>query len=348
MKVTDYIPPNQFRYYYTTLNKIEKNIYDTLVSNFLSFSEIFVVHSGVSIDRIFIIFYYIKYDIPELFYVKNIELNYLNNLTKEYRIYPYYRFNNDKVCSMLHDMEMRYKRFIEINIGKSEIEREQIIHDVLSSSVKYNDMDKPYSHEAPGALLYDIGVCEGISKATKWLCDRLNLKCVVAIGNITSKEIEEPHAWNIIWIDSVPYHMDITYDIGVSGYGLRYDYFNLSDYEMYADRVQEEKYPLPNCNKSHNWYMDHLLFFRTKSELVNRIKNLSGQKVFSFQLPLFSEKRDEVRDIVNLLISQNINTSKYRNKSYRMYYNYKRMVFEVVFSQVQQTVVFNTENIKHY
>ena len=47
-------------------------------------------------------------------------------------------------------------------------EKERAIHDYIVKSVVYKDVEAPYSHEAPGALLYGIGVCEGISKAFKY------------------------------------------------------------------------------------------------------------------------------------------------------------------------------------
>ena len=331
MNVSDFIPTNQFRYYYTILNKTEKRIYDALVRGFETFSECINVEGTVS-DRIYSIFNYIKYDIPELFYVKTISLRYYQGFTGRFEVFPSYRFNKISVCSMMQEMDTRYQKFIEVYSEKNEIIKEQAIHDSISGSVKYKDTDKPYSHEAPGTLLYDIGVCEGISKATKWLCDRLNLKCAVAIGNTTSREKVIPHAWNIIWINSLPYHVDVTYDKGNTSYGRRYDYYNLNDSEIYVDRIQTKEYPLPKCQTTRNWYMEHQLFFHSKRELIQKLRNMDEQKVFSFQLPLFTEKRKEAIDIVNSIISHNINPVVYRNRSYHMYYNLDRMVFEVVFS----------------
>ena len=274
---------------------------------------------------------HVKYDIPELFYVKNISLRYNETCPTQFHVYPAYRFLENKVCSILQEIETKYHNFINTNINKEEIIKEQAIHDTIAKSVQYKDVDKPYSHEAPGPLLYDLGVCEGISKATKYLCDALGLKCAVAIGDVKKGEVIIPHAWNIIWVDNSPYHVDITYDNGISGGGIRYDYFNLSDSEVYNDRERTSEYPLPVCHKSKNWYIDNHLFFRSKTEFIHRLKELPLLDTFSFQLPLFDERREEAKEMINLIIREYINPSIYNNTAYLLHYNLDRMVFEVVF-----------------
>lgn len=331
MKVKDFIPKNQYRYYYTTLSEVMRKPYDSLVCGLLAFKDDFVVDCSSS-ALLTTIFTYAKYDIPELFYVKNISLRYYEICPTQFRVYPAYRFQENKTCSILQEIESKYRIFINTNINKADIIKEQAIHDTIAKSVQYKDVDKPYSHEAPGPLLYDLGVCEGISKAAKYLCDRVGLKCAVAVGNVNENEEIIPHAWNIIWIDNSPYHVDITYDNGMSGGGQRYDYFNLSDIEMLSDRARCKEFSLPYCSRSRNWYKENNLFFQSKSELIRKLKNLPAMKSFSFQLPVFSGRCEEAKEMVNILISEYINPRIYYNKTYSLHYNLNRMVFEVVFS----------------
>ena len=80
-----------------------------------------------------------------------------------------------------------------------------------------------------------MGVCEGIAKSVKVLCDALGIWCMIAIcGNNPEKGIKYRHTWNIVKIGGQFYHLDVTFDntLGkhsLAGQELRYDYFNLED-----------------------------------------------------------------------------------------------------------------------
>ena len=51
----------------------------------------------------------------------------------------------------------------------------------IYENVRYDKLKKPYSHEIIGPLGQGVGVCEGIAKAVKVLCDALGLWCMIAI-----------------------------------------------------------------------------------------------------------------------------------------------------------------------
>ena len=328
MRIENYIPNKQFRYYYSTLNKYDQNAYDTLLNGLLEFKEKIVINFYDK-TRLSLIFSFMKLDIPELFYVQTISVEYKTFGLTPLRIFPKYRFQYSVVCGMLRDMESKYKTFISFGLRSPEIEREQMIHDHIVKKNTYRDADKPYSHEAPGALLYDISVCEGVSKAVKWLCDRMQLKCIVAVGESFANGNLGGHSWNLIWIDNTPYHVDITFDNTISSGSIRYDYFNLSDEEVFEDRTINLDYPLPKCNNSRNWYIENHLFFETRKSLVHYLRKRLKGEPFSFQLPLF-DNNEEIVPLVNQIISQNITVSQ-RGTSYTLRYNLPRMVFEVAF-----------------
>ena len=205
MRIENYIPNKQFRYYYSTLNKYDQNAYDTLLNGLLGFKDKIVINFNDK-RRLSLIFSFMKLDIPELFYVQTISVEYKTFGLTPLRIFPKYRFQYSIVCGMLQDMESKYKTFISFGLRSPEIEREQMIHDLIVKKIAYRDADKPYSHEAPGALLYDISVCEGVSKAVKWLCDRMQLRCIVAIGESFANGNLGGHSWNLIWIRCVFLH----------------------------------------------------------------------------------------------------------------------------------------------
>ena len=101
----------------------------------------------------------------------------------------------------------------------------------IVKNVKYDKLKKEYSHEIIGALGNGVAVCEGIAKAVKVLCDKLNIYCIIALSEANpEKGVKYRHAWNIVKIGGKLYHLDATFDNNLSEEDcVRYDYVNLSD-----------------------------------------------------------------------------------------------------------------------
>ena len=123
----------------------------------------------------------------------------------------------------------------------SEWDKEKYVHDFICENIRYDKLKKPYSHEIIGPLGHGVGVCEGIAKSVKVLCDALGVWCIIAIcGNNPEKGIKYRHTWNIVRINGQYYHLDATFDntLGKNEDGLtsiRYDYFNLDDKNIFRD-----------------------------------------------------------------------------------------------------------------
>ena len=103
-----------------------------------------------------------------------------------------------------------------------------------------------------GRLGHGVGVCEGIAKSVKVLCDALGVWCIIAIcGNNPEKGIKYRHTWNIVRINGQYYHLDATFDntLGKNEDGstsIRYDYFNLDDKNIFRDH-EPLIAPAPPC-----------------------------------------------------------------------------------------------------
>lgn len=76
--------------------------------------------------------------------------------------------------------------------------------------------------------------------------------------------IKYRHAWNIIRIDGVYYHLDATFDNSLSREGeIRYDYFNLDDKYIFKDH-EPAIYDIPQCSEGkHSYYREKKLSFTT-------------------------------------------------------------------------------------
>jgi len=98
------------------------------------------------------------------------------------------------------------------NENLSEAEKALILHDRLVLWTTYdtenylNDTVEGITHTAYGALINRLTVCSGYAQAYQYL-----LACAGIYSEICSS-YEMNHAWNIVYIDGVPYHVDVTWD----------------------------------------------------------------------------------------------------------------------------------------
>ncbi len=121
-----------------------------------------------------------------------------------------------------------------------------------------------------------MGVCEGIAKSVKVLCDALGIWCMIAIcGNNPEKGIKYRHTWNIVKIGGQFYHLDVTFDntLGkhsLAGQELRYDYFNLEDKKIFRDH-EPLIAPAPSCTDGdHFYYRERKLSFTKIEDVYKR------------------------------------------------------------------------------
>ena len=129
-----------------------------------------------------------------------------------------------------------------------------------------------------------MGICEGIAKSVKVLCDALGVWCVIALcGNCPEKGIKYRHTWNIVKIGGQYYHLDATFDNTLgAGAQIRYDYFNLCDKSVFRDH-QPLIAPAPECTDAqHFYYREKKLPSRRWRMSINvRFRQQKG-KTFTF------------------------------------------------------------------
>ncbi len=178
----------------------------------------------------------IFYGIPEAFGVNEIQYSY--DSTQLYYIHPGYRSFADTpeeytVC--LKKMEKAADILlsgIEGNSSLSDEYKALLLHDRLCVHTEYPFYTDIFEveHTAYGALVNRASVCQGYAMAYMYLLNR------VGIRNYYCSSEKLYHAWNIVYIDDKPYHVDVTFDDinwetdegrNVAG-TVRHDYFLLS------------------------------------------------------------------------------------------------------------------------
>ncbi len=97
---------------------------------------------------------------------------------------------------------------VEDNSALSDAQKALLLHDRLCVHNEYpfyTDITD-IEHTAYGALANGSSVCQGYAMAYMYLLNRVGIKnYYVSSGKLN-------HAWNIVYIDGVPYHVDVTFD----------------------------------------------------------------------------------------------------------------------------------------
>jgi len=146
------------------------------------------------------------------------------------------------------------------------------------------------AHNAYGALIHRVAVCDGFSSAFALLAQKLGFDCMIVsgLGSSSSTEEPEPHAWNVVRVIDRFYHMDVTWD--ASAYKSRrkysYDYFAISDEEISVDH-DWDKATTPIClSNDFSCHMKNLLYAENDEQLNEIIKGHSqkGTKIFRLKL----------------------------------------------------------------
>ena len=172
-------------------------------------------------------------------------------------------------------MESRVRKLARQAEQLSAREKLLFIHDFICRNVSYDKLKKAYSHEIIGPLGQGVGVCEGIAKAVKVLLNAVDVKCIVVDGTATlSDGTRSLHAWNIIKQDGVPYHVDITFNIGHTTNGnVAYDWLNVSDAMIKGNHVLDAGMKLPVClSEKMNYYTLNKAVFSSKKQACEYVK----------------------------------------------------------------------------
>lgn len=259
------------RYYYGTMGKQEQAVYRAMEQGFLALSEEFQV-PRLEAKELSDVFFRLRLDHPEIFWVSGFHYRYYRE-SPNLIFVPEYLFDKGKIKEHKRAMEARIEKLARPAMGFSELEKEKYVHDFICENVRYDKLKKAYSHEIIGPLGQGVGVCEGIAKAVKALCDALGLWCMIAVcGNNPEKGIKYLHTWNIVRIGKTYYHLDATFDntLGEAGGEFRYDYFNLDDKSVFRDH-EPLIAPAPVCpDGDHFYYKEKKLSFTKTEEVYKR------------------------------------------------------------------------------
>ena len=268
-------------YYYQHMTKPQQAAYHAMKAGFAALSPSFSV-SRLENRELSDIFFQLRLDCPEIFYVTSFSYRFYQG-ADHVELVPEYLFDKSKVKDHQKALAARVEKLARPAKNMAPLEKERYIHDFICQNVRYDKLKKPYSHEIIGPLGQGVGVCEGIAKSVKILCDALGMWCIIAVSEANPEQgIKYRHAWNILKIDGQYVHLDATFDNSLGRDGvIRYDYFNLDDKRLFRDH-QPVICPVPACAASDRFYYREAKLSFTKVEDVVKRAQMSIRKDLPF------------------------------------------------------------------
>ncbi|MCQ2406634.1 MAG: peptidase [Oscillospiraceae bacterium] len=328
-------------YYFGRLGRLAREVYHTLYEGLMAMQTEIVIHR-LETEELYDVFMLLRLDHPELFWSTGFKYKYYSDSPNIIFI-PEYLFEKSKIAEHKKAMQARVARLAKAaSENKTDLDKERFIHDFLVESVCYDKLKKPYSHEIIGPLGQGVGVCEGIAKSFKVLCDAVNIPCIIAYcGNNPDKGIKYRHMWNVVKIGGKWYHIDATFDNSLTK-GLaslapdcgeiRYDYFNLDDTAIFRDH-EPLLFPLPSCTDKEHFFLRETKKSFTKTEDVYK---RAQQAVKKNKILTFHWRGGYLtRDVLNELISLLRKAGEEKGKACRVSLNYPQAVISVAYSETE-------------
>ncbi|MFR5601732.1 MAG: transglutaminase domain-containing protein [Lachnospiraceae bacterium] len=317
-------------YYYQQMDKTSRAVYHAMKTGLTALAPAFSVPrmEGRELSDIF---FKLRLDCPEIFYAVSFRFRYHPEGTTT-EIIPEYMFEKGKIQEHKKAMESRIAKLAREAQSMTSWEKEQYIHDFICKNVRYDKLKKPYSHEIIGPLGQGVGVCEGIAKTVKILCDTLGIWCIIAVSDANpEKKIKYRHAWNVVKLDGTCYHLDATFDNSLGQDDeIRYDYLNLDDSRIFRDH-EPALYPLPACGDGEHFYYRVKKLSFTKVEEVRKRAGQAAKKGKPF---LFHWRGSYLtREMLQELLLQIQEAAREKGKFARVTLNWPQAVLRAVFQE---------------
>ena len=330
-------------YYYNQLNKNQQKAYYAMKTGLQSLAPSFPV-PRLEHKELADVYFLLRLDCPEIFYSVSFKYRYYED-SENIEMIPEYLFAKNKILDHQKAMDARVKKLVRQAEKMSEKEKELFIHDFICQNIYYDKLKKPYSHEIIGPLGHGVGVCEGIAKSVKILFDTLGIWCMISISERNpEKNIKYRHAWTVVRIDGKYYHLDATFDNTLGRGGtMRYDYFNLSDAQIFRDH-EPVIWETPKCEDSeHTYYREKKISF-TKYEDVRKraMQAVKKGKVFLFQWRGSYLTKEVLKELLQIIEEEAKKKEKYAYVSI----NWAQAVLQVSFKEqlTEEQVVLEEAN----
>ncbi len=149
----------------------------------------------------------------------------------------------------------------------------QLIHDKLVRLIRYDETMDQDRNQAYSALVEKITLCQGYAQSFALIGQRLGFD----IEMITGEADGTGHAWNLVWLDGKPYHVDVTFDDptpdGGSAAPVQHAYFLRSDAVISQTHTWDESQFAACPQDWAAYYREQNLVVNDRAQLIGRLND---------------------------------------------------------------------------
>ena len=239
----------KFYPFYARLKPYNKKLYVFLYEAILNSKTNIIIPDKYEMEDVSAILNLVRKDHPELFWigastgyiigkdriVKNINLDYC--------------FNKNELPNKQNEFKQAIIYFTSGLAGKSDFEKEKVIHDRLVLNLEYDS--NSHDQTAYGSLVNKKAVCAGYARGFQILMRVVGIPCFYVSGKARNGKNDswERHAWNMVCLNGQYYNVDVTWNNRVRGNkGATHYYYNCNDEDFSKGHVRDEYGNiLPDC-----------------------------------------------------------------------------------------------------
>lgn len=300
-----------YEYYYNQLTDIQKNIYNQLYKTVETVSESTAISlNSVTQDEISLIFRALRYDHPEIYWIQAYKY-IIDEKSDQLYFYPTYLVNAEEKSLYDEQLSVWTERALStVNSGMTQYEKEKAIYDFIVDNTEYS-LDSELNQSLI-SVVKGKSVCLGYTKAMKYLCDKVNIPCVVVEG--TSKD-GIAHSWNKVQINNAWYNVDATNSNTAQMFSNSYDMFNITDELIniqYTEKEQSSEsegivFTYPEANSiEKDYYNEKSLYINSLDQIEQIISEHITDETITIRLSPECSMGDELKEhIKNLEITDN-------------------------------------------
>lgn len=269
---------------YNQLSTTEKKAYEQFekaFNNYDSSVDSNVIERNVDIMKVLQV---ALGDNPQVIYFNKTQIRISASLFGGKQIHFIGAANASKAKIMQERLEsavVKVVKEIEALSPVSNYNKLTYIYEYLQDNVTYDSKEmeacyqsghsiNPMSHNAYGALINKMGVCDGIASAFSLIAQRMGFECSMVSGKAAFRtQGFSKHTWNIIKISDRQYHIDATWDVNhkeqTGEYS--YEYFCVSDDSINKDHDWDIKTTPACAHEDMSFYVRNSCFANNLSQL---------------------------------------------------------------------------------
>ena len=250
---------------YPALTQSQRAVYREMLVCLRAGRDTFDVQEPCRSEDVFAALSALEYDHPELFWVTGAaklttmtcgaSVRRTIALTTEYPL--------DQVPGLKRRIDRVTRGFAEtLPRNASSYEKVRAAYEFVIRNTSYDD-DAAHDQSMAAALLDHRAVCAGYAKAFCHLLRSVDVPCGCVQGMASSGGVSGPHLWNIVRIDGVYTHVDVTWGVREASRdagreragGISYGYLCVTTDEVLRSRTMGEGQVLPRCtSRAYDWF----------------------------------------------------------------------------------------------